>query len=56
MLELIPPQQEVLSTKDRITIDLIKRGKEFLEKYDINHGFILDCASIVYKFLKITFL
>ena len=53
MLELIPPHQETLNTKDRITIDLIKSGKEFLEQFDLNHNLLLDSVSIIYRFLRI---
>lgn len=54
MMEIIIPQQEVLNTKDRITIDLIKEGEEFLKKFEINQEIILDSISIVYRYLKIT--
>lgn len=53
MLELINLNQEVLNTKDRITIDLIKDGQEFLEEFDINRNFLLDAISIIYRFLKL---
>ena len=29
MLELYPPEVEIINTKDRITIDLIKDGEDF---------------------------
>ena len=53
MLELYTPNYEVISTKQRITIDLIKDGQEFLENFDINHDFLLDTVSLVYRYLRI---
>jgi len=53
MLELSTINQEVLNTKTRVTIDLIKDGQEFLQRYDINENFLRDTVSIIYKFLKI---
>ncbi len=52
MMELFTPNQELLSTKARITIDLIKDGEEFLEQFDINREFLLRTVSIVYRFLR----
>jgi len=54
MLELVNENIEVLNTKERITIDLIKDGEEFLEQFNINHELMMDTVSIVYKFLRIT--
>jgi len=53
-MEIIMPQQEVLNTKTRITIDLIKDGEEFLKKYELNQDIILESISLVYRYLKIT--
>jgi len=53
MLELYTPNYEVKSTKEQITIDLIKDGQEFLEQFNINHEFLLDTVSVVYKYLRI---
>jgi hypothetical protein len=53
MLELYPPEIEVLNTKDRITIDLIKDGEEFLKQFDIDQDFILDTVSLIYRYLRI---
>jgi hypothetical protein len=53
MLELYNPNYEVLNTKDRITIDLIKDGEDFLGKFDINKELLLDSISLVYRYLKI---
>ena len=53
MLELYTPDLEIINTKDRITIDLIKDGEEFLKQFDIDQDFILDTVSIIYRFLRI---
>ena len=53
MLELYTPNYEVKSTKERITIDLIKDGQEFLEQFDINNEFLIDTVSLVYKYQRI---
>ncbi len=52
MLELYPPEIEVLNTKDRITVDLIKDGEDFLTRFDIDKDFVLDTVSLVYRYLK----
>ncbi|MFX1241469.1 MAG: hypothetical protein ACFFA7_09500 [Promethearchaeota archaeon] len=52
MLELYTPQYEEINTKERITIDLIKDGQEFLQQFDINTGLLLDTISVVYKYLR----
>ncbi len=52
MLELININQEILNTNDRIKIDLIKDGQEFLEDFEINREMILKTVSIIYRFLK----
>ncbi len=52
MLELYPPEIEVINTKDRITIDLIKDGEDFLTQFDINKDFVLDTVSLVYRYLR----
>ena len=52
MLELYTTQYEELNTKERITIDLIKDGQEFLQQFDINSDFLLDTISVVYKYLR----
>lgn len=52
MLELYTPQYEVINTKERITIDLIKDGQEYLQQFDINTNFLLDTISVVYKYLR----
>ena len=53
MLELYTPDYEILNTKERITIDLIKDGEEFLKQFDINQDFILDTVSLIYRYLRI---
>lgn len=52
MLELIPQDQE-FNTRDQITIDIIKDGKEFLEQFELNQRILLDTVSLIYRFLKI---
>ncbi len=52
MLELYTPDYEVINTKERITIDLIKDGQDFLQQFDIKEEFLLDTVSIVYKYLR----
>ncbi len=52
MLELIPYTQEVFNTKDRVTIDLIKQGEEFLRQFDINQELVVDTVSIIYKYVR----
>jgi hypothetical protein len=52
MLELYPPEIEILNTKDRITIDLIKDGKDFLTQFDVDKDFVLDTVSLVYRYLR----
>ncbi|TKJ18579.1 MAG: hypothetical protein CEE43_17715 [Promethearchaeota archaeon Loki_b32] len=52
MLELYTPDYEVINTKERITIDLIKDGQEFLQQFDINTDYLLDTISVVYKYLR----
>ena len=52
MLELLEPKQDQLNTKDKIIIDLIKDGREFLEQFEINHETILDTVSLIYRFLR----
>ncbi|MFW9943083.1 MAG: hypothetical protein ACFFFT_18745, partial [Candidatus Thorarchaeota archaeon] len=52
MLELYTPDYEIINTKERITIDLLKDGQEFLEQFDINTNFLLDTVSLVYKYLR----
>jgi len=53
MLELYTPDFEALNTKDRITIDLIKDGEEFLKQFDIDEDFLLDTISLIYRYLRI---
>jgi hypothetical protein len=52
MLELHTPDLQVLNTKDRITIDLLKDGIEFLEKFELNTNYLLDTISLVYRYLE----
>jgi len=52
MLELYPLEIEIINTKDRITIDLIKDGEDFLTQFDIDKNFVLDTVSLVYRYLR----
>ncbi|MFX1594191.1 MAG: hypothetical protein ACFFCL_15985 [Promethearchaeota archaeon] len=52
MLELSIPQYEEINTKERITIDLIRDGQEFLQQFDINTDYLLDTISVIYKYLR----
>ncbi|MFX0058662.1 MAG: hypothetical protein ACFE85_15980 [Candidatus Hodarchaeota archaeon] len=52
MLELYSPNYEVLSTKDRITIDFLKDGLVFLKQFEINKNYLLDTVSLVYRYLE----
>ncbi len=52
MLELYTPQYEEINTRERITIDIIKDGQEFLQQFDINPDYLLDTVSVVYKYLR----
>lgn len=53
MLELYPINYEILNTKDRIAIDLIKDGEEFLKQFDINKDLIVNSISLIYRYLRI---
>ena len=53
MLELYSPNLELLNTKERITVDLIKDGQDFLKQFEINHDFLLDTVSLIYRYLRI---
>ncbi|MBY9006961.1 MAG: hypothetical protein KGD63_09390 [Candidatus Lokiarchaeota archaeon] len=52
MLELISYNNEIINTKTRITIDMLKEGVEFLKQFDINQNLLPDTMSIINKFLK----
>jgi hypothetical protein len=52
MLELYTPQYEEINTKERITIDLIRDGQEFLQQFNINTELLLDTITVVYKYLR----
>ncbi len=52
MFELIPNNVRILGSKDRLIIDLIDRGKEFIEQFDINQELIVETISIIYKYLE----
>ncbi|MFX1400772.1 MAG: hypothetical protein ACFE8V_05950 [Promethearchaeota archaeon] len=52
ILELSYPQLETLNTKERITVDLIKDGQDYLKKFEINKDLLLDTVSLVYRYLR----
>ncbi|MFX1278257.1 MAG: hypothetical protein ACFFA3_02500, partial [Promethearchaeota archaeon] len=52
MLELYTPEYETINTKERITIDLLKDGQDFLEQFDIDTDLLLDTTTLVYKYLR----
>ena len=52
MLELYTPDYEIINTKERITIDLLRDGQDFLEQFEIKSELILDTVSLVYKYLR----
>lgn len=52
MLELYTPEYEVINTKERVTIDLLKDGQDFLKQFEINSDFLLDTVSLIYKYLR----
>ncbi|MEJ2293321.1 MAG: hypothetical protein P8Y23_00955, partial [Candidatus Lokiarchaeota archaeon] len=54
MLELYSPNIESINTKERITVDLIKQGKDFLEQFDVNMNLVLDVYSLIYRYLRKT--
>ncbi|MFX1410056.1 MAG: hypothetical protein ACFFA6_06870 [Promethearchaeota archaeon] len=51
MLELYTPNYEILNTKDRITVDLLKESQDFLEQLDINLDLLLDTISLIHRYL-----
>jgi hypothetical protein len=53
MIEVYTPNYEDINTKQRVTIDLLKEGMEFLEKFDIKQEFKVDTINTVYRYLKI---
>jgi len=53
MLELYSPDLELLNTKERVTVDLIKDGQDYLKQFEINHDFLLDTVSLIYRYLRI---
>ena len=52
MLELIHEKEEILNTKELITIDLMKDGQDFLENFEENHTILRQTTSLIYHFLK----
>jgi hypothetical protein len=54
MLELISYNEEVLNTKEKVTIDLIRDGQTFLEEYEQNHELLIDAVCLIHKYLQMT--
>ncbi len=52
MLELIPYNKRIFTSKNHVDIDLINQGKEFIEQFDINQELIVETISIIYKYLE----
>ncbi|MEJ2248768.1 MAG: hypothetical protein P8Y70_05560 [Candidatus Lokiarchaeota archaeon] len=52
MLELISYNEEVLNTKEKVTIDLIRDGENFLEQFESNQKLLLNTVSIIHKYLR----
>jgi len=53
MLEIPIVSLDELNTKDRITIDLIKDGEQYLNQFNVNQEILLEAVSIVYKYLRV---
>ena len=52
MIEVYTPNYEEINAKERVTIDLLKEGLDFLEKFDIKQELKADVISMVYRYLK----
>ena len=52
MIEVYTPNYEEINAKERVTIDLLKEGMEFLEKLDIKQELKIDVMNTVYRYLK----
>jgi len=52
MLELYTYNYEILNTKEKITVDLLKESQEFLEQLDINFDLLLDTITLIYRYLR----
>ena len=52
MLELYTPNYEEINTRQRITIDMINNGRDFLERFEINPDLLIDSVNLVYNYLK----
>jgi hypothetical protein len=52
MIEVYTPNYEEINAKERVTIDLLKEGIEFLEKFDIKPEQKIDVMNTVYRYLK----
>ena len=52
MIEVYTPNYEEINAKERVTIDLLKEGLDFLEKFDIKQELKTDVINMVYRYLK----
>ena len=52
MIEVYTPNYEDINAKQRVTIDLLKEGMEFLEKHEIKGELRVDTINTVYRYLK----
>ncbi len=52
MMELIQINQKSLNSKERVTIELIRDGKEFLEKFNLNKPMVMEAVGIIYRYLN----
>jgi hypothetical protein len=52
MIEVYNPNYEENNAKERVTIDLLKEGMDFLEKFEIKQELKADVMNIVYRYLK----
>jgi hypothetical protein len=54
MLELKTYNQEYnrLNTRDKVNIDLLLDGKNFLLEFDINEELVQDTISVIYRYLR----
>ncbi|MHA1274414.1 MAG: hypothetical protein ACTSQS_13405 [Promethearchaeota archaeon] len=53
MLEFTQISQEVLDTRTRVNIDLIRAGVDFLQQFNIKHQLLKETAAIIYRFLRL---
>jgi hypothetical protein len=52
MLEVIPYKKSGFTSKNKVDIDLINQGKEYIEQFNINPELLIDTVSIIYEYLQ----